>query len=75
MAKMTSIRTLIALATTRRWQLYQMDVKNAFLNVDLSEVVCMQPPPGVFAPPGHVCRLRRALYGLKQVPRAWYERF
>ena len=35
----------------------------------------MQPPSGISAPPGHICRLRRALYGLKQVPRAWYERF
>src|SRR5436189_4667456 len=52
-----------------------MDVKNAFLNGDLSEVVYMQPPPGISAPDGHVCRLRRALYGLKQAPRAWFERF
>jgi len=52
-----------------------MDVKNAFLNGDLSEVVYMQTPPGVTALPGHVCRLRPALYGLKQVPHAWYECF
>src|SRR3954466_416200 len=52
-----------------------MDVKNAFLNGDLSEVVYMQPPPGIVTPPGHVCRLRRALYGLKQAPRAWFEQF
>ena len=42
--KMTSIRTLIAFAAARRWSLYQMDVKNAFLNGDLYEVVYMQPP-------------------------------
>jgi hypothetical protein len=35
----------------------------------------MQPPPGVNAPPGYVCRLRWVLYGLKQTPRAWFERF
>jgi hypothetical protein len=35
----------------------------------------MQPPLGVVAPPGYVCRLRRALYGLKHVPRAWHEHF
>src|SRR3954470_1111904 len=52
-----------------------MDVRNAFLNGDLSETVYMQPPPSVVCPPGHVCRLRRALYGLKQAPRAWFERF
>src|SRR3954468_1626878 len=72
---MTSIRTIIASAAALKWPLYQMDVKNAFLNGDLSEVVYTQPPPGISAPEGHVCRLRRALYGLKQAPRAWFERF
>jgi len=48
-AKMTSIRTLIVFAAARRWPLYQMNFKNAFLNGDLSEIVYMQPPPGVFA--------------------------
>ena len=52
-----------------------MDVKNAFFHGDLYEEVYMQPPPGVDAPPSHVCRFRRALYGLKQAPRAWFERF
>jgi hypothetical protein len=52
-----------------------MDDKNVFLHVDLHEEVYMYPPPGVDAPSGHVCRLRRALYGMKQAPRAWFERF
>src|SRR5881628_2945075 len=73
--KITSIRTIIASAAALKWSLYQMDVKNAFLNGDLSETVYMQPPPGIVTPAGHVCRLRRALYGLKQAPRAWFERF
>lgn len=52
-----------------------MDVKNDFLNGDLTEEVYMQPPPGYDHPPQKVCRLCRALYGLKQAPRAWFEKF
>ena len=51
-----------------------MDVKNAFLNEDLSEDVYMQPP-GYDHPPNQVCRLRKALYCLKQVRRAWFPKF
>ena len=75
MAKMTFIRTLIALVAARRWPLYQMNVKNVFMNGGLCEIVYMQLSSGVFALPEHVCRFRRALYGLKQAPRALYERF
>lgn len=72
---MTSIRSVVALAVTRKWAFYHMDMKNAFLNDDLSEVVYMMPPPGIDFPPGHVCRLRSALYGLKQARHAWFEHF
>ncbi|GFS37380.1 hypothetical protein Acr_00g0051640 [Actinidia rufa] len=74
-AKMTAVRTLIFVAAVRQWSLYQFDVKNAFLNGYLSEEVYMRPPPGLSPLPGLLCRLRRALYGLKQSPRAWYARF
>ncbi|GMP43055.1 hypothetical protein CsSME_00012568 [Camellia sinensis var. sinensis] len=52
-----------------------MDVKNAFLNGHHTEEVYMRPPPGLHHSSGQVCRLRRALYGLKQSSRAWYDRF
>jgi hypothetical protein len=74
-ARLTSVRSLIAVAATRQWNLYQMDVKNAFLNGDLLEEVYMQPPPGSTYPPNKVCKLQRALYGLKQAPRAWFAKF
>jgi hypothetical protein len=74
-AHMTTVRTLIAVATSSSWTISQMDVKNAFLNGDLHEEVYMHPPPRVNTPSAHVCRLRRALYGLKQAPRAWFHRF
>lgn len=72
---MTTVRLLIAVASTRQWGLSQMDVKNAFLNGDLTEEVYMTPPPGVPHKPGEVCRLRKALYGFKQAPRAWFDPF
>uniref|UniRef100_A0A2N9FCF5 Reverse transcriptase Ty1/copia-type domain-containing protein n=1 Tax=Fagus sylvatica TaxID=28930 RepID=A0A2N9FCF5_FAGSY len=74
-AHLSSVRTLLTVAASRQWKLFQMDIKNAFLNGDLSEEVYMQPPPGLSHPPDKVCRFRRALYGLKQAPRDWFAKF
>jgi hypothetical protein len=74
-ARLTSVRSLLAVAAVRHWPMFQMDVKNAFLNSDLLEEVYMQPPPGYPDSQNQVCRLRRALYGLKQAPRAWFAKF
>ncbi|KAL0541716.1 hypothetical protein IC582_021771 [Cucumis melo] len=74
-ARMTSVRSLLAVAAAKQWPLLQMDVKNVFLNGTLSEEVYMKPPPGTSSPPHKVCLLRRALYGLKQAPRAWFATF
>ncbi|WKA03781.1 hypothetical protein VitviT2T_021870 [Vitis vinifera] len=74
-ARISSVRALLAVAAAPKWDLFQMDVKNAFLNGDLSEEVYMQPPSGLSVESNKVCHLRRAPYGLKQVPRAWFAKF
>lgn len=73
-AKITTIRVLLALATNKSWRLWQMDVKNAFLHGELDRVIYMEQPRGFENKdyPNHVCKLKKALYGLKQAPRAWY---
>jgi hypothetical protein len=64
-AKMTTIRTIMAIAASKRWSLHQMDVKNAFLHEDLKENIYMTPLPGMFTHPSDkVCWLKRSLYGL-----------
>ena len=76
-AKLNTIRVLLSLATNNDWQLQQLDVKNPFLNYDLEEEVYMKLPPGfdVARTDGKVCKLKKSFYGLKQSPRAWFNRF
>jgi hypothetical protein len=75
-AKLHTVRVVLSLATNLSWDLWQMDVKNAFLQGELDEEVYMMPPPGLETKiqPGKVLRLRKAIYGLKQSPRAWYHK-
>jgi hypothetical protein len=73
-AKMSTIRLVLAMAAQQGWKVHQLDVKSAFLNEDLKELVYMCQPKGfqVAGKEHLVCRLKKALYGLKQAPRAWY---
>jgi Reverse transcriptase (RNA-dependent DNA polymerase) len=73
-AKMSTVRILLSVATNLGWDLYQMDIKNAFLQGVLEEEVYMTLPPGHknTSNPSLVCRLKKIIYGLKQSPRAWY---
>jgi hypothetical protein len=74
-ARLESIRILLAYATYHGFKLYQMDVKSAFLNGPIKEEVYVEQPLGFEDSeyPTHVYKLSKALYGLKQAPRAWYE--
>jgi hypothetical protein len=74
-ARLESIRILLAYATYHGFKLYQMDVKNGFLNGPIKEEVYVEQPPDFEDSeyPNHVYKCSKALYGLKQAPRAWYE--
>jgi hypothetical protein len=76
-AKHNTIRILLSLAANQDWPLHQLDIKNAFLNGDLEEEVYMEIPPGLEISSNYnkVCKLKKSLYGLKQSPRAWFDRF
>ena len=73
---MSIVRTVIALAASKNWDLYQLHVRNSFLNFDLQEEIYIEQPEGYIHPkyPSYVCKLKKALYGLKQAPRAWYQK-
>ena len=70
---MESVCVLLALAAQEGWQVHHMDVKSAFLNGDLKEAVYVRQPPSyaVAGEEGKVYCLCKALYGLRQAPRAW----
>ena len=76
-AKINTVRVLLSLAANLDWPLQQFDVKNTFLHGNLKEEVYMDIPPGYasVSQPGVVCKLNKALYRLKQSPRAWFGRF
>jgi hypothetical protein len=71
-ARIETVIVLLALAAEGGWQVHHMDVKSAFLNGDLTETVFVRQPPGFVVGKGDkVLKLRKALYGLRQAPRAW----
>lgn len=70
---MSTVRSLIVVAAIRQWPLFQLDVDNAFLHVDLKEVYT-KVREEMSNPQNLVCRLRKSLYGLKQAARQWHEK-
>ena len=75
-ARLDTIRLLLALAAHQGWKIYQLDVKSAFLNGYLEEEIYVEQSEGfvVKGAEDKVYLLKKALYGLKQDPRAWYSK-
>lgn len=67
----TSVRLLIALAVSRGLKIHQMDAVTAFLQGDVSHEIYMEQPEGYNDSTNRVCKLKRAIYGLKQAGRMW----
>src|SRR5882757_4386648 len=76
-ARFESLRLLLALAALEDWEIHQMDVKSVFLHGVLDEEIYMEQPQGFITPRTEtkVCRLKKAIYGLKQASRAWNLQF
>lgn len=77
---MDTMRLILSIAAIHNWHINEMDITNSFLNGDLHEEVYMKIPPGVvisdsFNGNNPVCRLNQSIYGLKQSPREWFDKF
>lgn len=75
-ARFETVRTILALVAELQWLVYQFDVKSAFLNGDLQEEVYVAQPEGFVKKSDErkVYKLSKALYRLRQAPRAWYNK-
>lgn len=74
-ARFDSIRSLLAVAAAKDFEIAQIDVKTAFLYDDLTETIYMEQPDGFEDGTNRVCLLNKSLYGLRQVPRQWHAKF
>ena len=71
-AKMDSIRLVLAIAASQHWEVNHMDVKSSFIHGDLHEEIYMNHLEGYISDPSLVCKLQKSLHGLKQAPRSWH---
>jgi len=74
-AKSSSLHTIFALATEHDLEVHQMDVKATYLNADLDKEIYMEVPPSFDIPDGHILRLKKGVYGMKQGGHVWYINF
>lgn len=71
-AKKTTFRILLSIASAQKWLVHHLDVKTAFLNGKLEETIYMKQPPGFENEDKNlVCRLKKGIYGLKQAAKLW----
>lgn len=70
-SKYSTMRALLGVVASRDLALHQLDIKTAFLNGELEEEVYVEQPPG-YVEDSRACHLHKALYGLRQAPRAWH---
>lgn len=72
-SRLETIRLLVSIAAAKGWEVHHLDVKTAFLHGELKETVYVTQPEGfeVKGSEGKVYKLNKALYGLRQAPRAW----
>ena len=73
--KMSTLQYVLSHALNKGWPIEQMDVKVAFLNGDLDCDIYMEQPEGYVKGKDKVCKLNKAIYGLKQSARQWYQKF
>ena len=72
--RMSTLRTLLAIGNQYDYYFIQLDVRTAFLNGHLKEDIYIHPPDDVNCKKGHVLKLNRSLYGLKQASKCWNDR-
>ena len=76
LAKLTTVRILLSIATIKNWSLLQLDINNALLNRDLFEEVYMDFPLGYrIKGKNLVCKLHKSIYSLRHASRQWFHKF
>lgn len=73
--RMDSVRLLFSIAAQFNLKFKQFDIATAFLHGEVSEELYLKPPEGLDVPDGYTCKLNKSLYGLRQAPRCWNEKF